>query len=74
METEKNTLLYTYTNYYKDRLFTLHDILSPYESINLIDTANYKGWNESSPSGEDMVEPEMNYREQINFVFYIIVT
>ncbi len=51
METEKNTLLYTYTNYYKDRLFTLHDILSPYESINLIDTANYKGWNESSPSG-----------------------
>jgi prolyl 4-hydroxylase len=36
---------------YQNKLFTLDTLLTPLECKQIIDTANLKGWNESSPSG-----------------------
>jgi hypothetical protein len=72
MESEQNTFLYTYTNYYNNRIFTLHDILSQNECVNLIEEANNKAGINRHPQAVDMVERELKTQEQINFVFYII--
>ena len=41
----------TTTNLYNQQIYTISDVLSKNECQSIIDKANAKGWNDSSPSG-----------------------